>query len=310
MRYAYLDLDDKPKITDGHKKDLSRKIKNLINEKVYESPSEVMEEYDISSSAFYEAVSGRTMTVKGKWVFCYLDESGKPIIEEGHKKGLKKIQDKNKDKYGAWHINDEERERVYRFPNLTKLCRSLKIKNRSHVKPVCEGERSHVEHWRIAFLDGDGELILYEKHLEEPSRVIRPIICLNDEKIFDNANKAACHYQILGQQILRCAKGEAKTVYRSGQYRKGHPKRERLKFAFVGGDGKPILTKRHKESLSQSGKHRVFVIKTKEVYASLAEFRRVTGISDRRVQRYLESLKNDSENKVNLFGNEFILLSN
>lgn len=298
-RYAYLDLDDNPILTEGHtkehyigKRNDTRKIKNLINGKIYNNISELESEYNITSSYLNDAARGKYMVVKEKWVFCYLDEKGNELITEKHKKGLEKLKNKNAIKYAAWHVDDVNMENILYFKTLDEICDKLEISGKSHIKSVCDGKRAHVEKWRIAFFDNNTKQpILKEKHKVKPRKVIRKIICLNDKKVFDSGIEAGIYYQLNSSQITKCAKGEAKSVY---------GKIERLRFAFLDDNGNPILTSKHKESLSARGKSRIQVIKTGEIYNSFAEFIRETGIPYKTAKRY------QKDRSIDLLGYEFI----
>lgn len=300
-RYAYLDIEDNPILTEGHSKNQyigqrksSKKIKNLINGKIYNNISEVVNEYNISSSCADGAARGNYMTAKNKWVFCFLDENGKEIITERHKKGLKKIQNQDAIKYVVWHIDDVSLKDKLYFKTLDEICIKLDISGKSHIKGVCDGKRAHVQKWRIAYFDNQTKQpILTEKHKNAPRKVIRKIICLNDKKVFSSGVEAGIYYKLNPQQITKCAKGEAKSVYCMN---------DRLRFAFIDDNGKPILTPKHSEPLAARGKSRIQLIKTGKVYNSLAEFIRETGIPYKTAKRYI---KNPA---INLFGYEFIEL--
>jgi len=298
-RYAYLDIGDNPIMTDGHfldhsirKKKKSRRIKNLINGKVYKDISEVVEEYGISSSCADGGARGTYMVIKQKWVFCYLDESGKEVITDKHRRGIEIIMNKNKYKYVAWHVDDESMTNIMCFKNLDEICDKLEISSKSHIKGVCDGNRHHVEKWRIAYYDHETQSpVLTPKHKETPKKVIRRIICLNDSREFENGSEAGKHYKIISSQVTKCAKGESKSVYCKG---------ERLRFAFLDDNGKPVLKPKHKETLSARGKSRIQVIRTGEIYNSFAEYLRETGVPYKTAKRY------QKDNSVELFGFEFM----
>ena len=298
-RYAYLDLEDIPILTEGHNKEHyigkrndTRKVKNLINGKIYNNISEVVSEYNVSSSCADGAARGTYMVVKDKWVFCFLDENGSELITEKHKKGLEKLKNKNAIKYAAWHIDDFDMKNILYFKTLDEICDKLEISGKSHIKGVCDGKRAHVEKWRIAYFDNNTKQpILTERHKATPRKVIRRIICINDKKVFENGVEAGIYYQLNPQQITKCAKGEAKSVY---------GEKERLRFAFIDDNGNPILTSKHKESLSARGKYRIQIIKTGKIYNSFAEFIRKTGIPYKTAKRY------QKDRSIDLLGYEFI----
>ncbi len=298
-RYAYLDLDDNPILTEGHNKELyigkredQRKVKNLITGEIFNNVQEVAKKYNISSSCADGGARGDYMTTKGKYVFCFLDEEGNELITERHKKGLEMLKAKNDIKYVAWHIDDLRMESLLYFKNLDEICDKLEIKGKSHIKSVCDGKRSHVEKWRIAYyVKNTGKPILHERHKKKPPKVTRQIICLNDNRIFKSGIEAGKHYGLNPQAITKCAGGGAKTVYKG---------KKRLKFAFLDDDGKIILTKKHNESLSWKGKKRILRVSTGEIFSSLAEYRRKMGISYKRAKKYLD------DPSIDMMGFEFV----
>lgn len=295
-RYANLDMNDSPILVEGHNKDnyvsKKRRIKNLVNNKTYNSVSDVVKEYKISKSCADGAARGTYMTVKNEWVFCFLDENGKEILTENHKKGLKKINEKNITKYVAWHIDDVDMKHLRYFKTLKGLCDSLEIKNKSHIKSVCEGKRHHAENWRVAYFDNvDKQPILKEKHKEKVRKRLRKITCLNDKKTFSSGIEAGRYYGINSGSITQCADGYSKSVYKG---------KERLRFAFLNEDGQPILKEKQRESLSQKGKKRIKLLKTGEEYQSLAEYCRETGVGRKRAKKYLDNPS------IDLLGYEFI----
>jgi hypothetical protein len=76
----------------------------------------------------------------------------------------------------------------------------------------------------------------------------------------------------------------------------------RLRFAFLDDNGNPILTEKHKDSISNRGNCRIQSLKDGRVYNSLAEYIRVTGIPYKTAKRYMK------DPSINLFGYEFIEL--
>lgn len=300
-RYAYLDLNDEPIITEGHstntyvgKREDSKKVKNLINGKVYDSIKEVSEEYKLSSSSIEGNVNGKYMTLKNKWVFCYLDNEGNEILTEKHYKGLSTIKNIDSVKYVAWYVDDNEMKDLYYFKTLDEICDKLNIKSKSHISSVCKGNRSHAEKWRFAYFDNETKKpILTEKHTSKAKKIIRKIICLNDNKVFENGVEAGIHYNLNSSAITNCAQGNAKSVYCN---------KVRLRFAFLDDNDKPILKEIHNESISARGKRRIQLLKDGRVFNSLAEYLRETGVPYKTAQRYIK------DPSINLFGNEFIEL--
>jgi len=300
-RYAYLDLDNVPILTEGHsqlnyigKRTDSKRIKNLINGKIYKNLLEASIEYNVSKSSIDQSAKGKYMTLKNKWVFCYLDNNGNELLTENHKRGLNTIKNINSIKYVAWYVDDIEMKTLYYFKTLDEICDKLKIENKSHIISVCKGERTHAEKWRFSYFDTETKKpVLTEKHKLKARKIIRKVICLNDKKIFTNGVAAGIHYNINSKAITNCVQGNAKSVYCN---------KARLRFAFLDDNGEPILKEKHKESISARGKKRIQLLKNGMVFNSLAEYIRETGVPYKTALRYIK------DSTINLFGNEFIEL--
>lgn len=119
-RFAWLDLEDNPLLTAGHASEkvigkFARKVKNLVTDKVFKNADEFAFQHEVSSSAISANASGKSYLVKNKWVFCYLDDNGQEIRKPKHEIGLKKLKDKDRVRYLAWHINDQDMENLYEF---------------------------------------------------------------------------------------------------------------------------------------------------------------------------------------------------
>jgi hypothetical protein len=300
-RYAYLDLNDEPILEKGHsinsyigKRADSKRVKNLINGKEYKNIKEASGAYKLSPSSIGDNANGKYMTLKNKWVFCYLDNDGNEILTESHIKGLNIIRNIDSVKYVAWYVDDIGMKDVYYFKTLDEICEKLNIKSKSHISSVCRGERTHVEKWRFAYFNNDTKQpILTDKHNDKAKRIIRRIICLNDNKKFANGVKAGIHYNLNPSAITKCAAGNAKSVYCN---------KLRLRFAFLDDNDNPILKEIHNESLSARGKRRIQLLKDGRVFNSLAEYIRETGVPYKTAQRYIK------DSTINLFGYEFIEL--
>jgi hypothetical protein len=296
-KFAFLDLNNQPILMEGHDKSQvigksAKRVKNLVNNKIFDSAEHAAQHHNVSTSAIGNNVLGKSKLVKKTWVFCYVDESGKDEVLDSHRLALDKLKDLKRNKYVAWAV-DEEYSANNQFKDLSSLCLTLKIKGKAHVKSVCEGKRSHVEGWRVAYLDKEGEPIFKQKHDESAKKVSRAVICLNDEKVFKNATKAGSFYGVIASQIGRCAAGKSKSV-RLGS--------ERLRFAFIDEDGNPILTKTHKEKLEAKGKFKLMHIESGQVFNSLNAFCRATSVPLKRAKKFLEG------EDISLLGNEFIVL--
>jgi hypothetical protein len=298
-RYAYLDLSNQPVLSDEHHKEIyigpiNKKVKNLITGKVFVNASEAAIAHNLSLSSLQGNASGTYMTLKDKWVFCYLDENGIELKSDTHEKGLEKLRSINVTKYIAWHVDDLTCKDPSYFKSLDEICDKLKLRSKSHIKGVCDGVRSHTEKWKIAYFDNEKqEPILTERHNKKAKKIIRKVICLDDKKIFKNASEAGSFYSVIPSQIGLCAKGTAKSVYSKG---------DRLRFAYLDGNNQPILTDTHHEPLGWKGKSRILHLKTGKIFNSLKAFCDETGVPQKRAKKYSEG------EDINLFGHEFIVL--
>ncbi|QQR48749.1 hypothetical protein IPF37_04280 [bacterium] len=176
------------------------------------------------------------------------------------------------------------------------LCEELNIKNKTHVKAVCDGKRSHVETYRVAYYDNEkNEPSLTKRHNEKSSKIIRKIQCLDDKEIFDNCTEAGKKYSIEPGQIGLCARGVLKSA------RWENPitgKKERLRFAYLDASGKPIIKQKHNESLMQrQGIPKIELTNPatieylgKSTFDSLAEYCREMGVPAKRARKYLNNL--------------------
>jgi hypothetical protein len=301
-KYAYLDLNDNPVVTLGHSenhiigiKQNTKRVKNLINGKIYRTVIEASIEYKIHKNSIDGNASGKFKTLKNKWVFCYLDSSGNELITENHRKGLEKVKKINAIKYVAWHIDEDDKTKSLKyFKSLDELINGLGLKSKNHIASVCTGIRTHVENWRIAYFDNySNEPILTKGHMSKVKKVKRKIICLNNNKVFEDATSAGIFFKLNPSYITKCARGVCKFIFCEN---------EKLRFAFLNADGKEILTAKHKEPLTNKGKKRIQLIKEGKLFNSLAEYLRYTGIPYSTAKRYLKDPSLDLE------GYEFIEL--
>ena len=314
-RYAHLDIEDNPILTSGHHKDIyigknAKKVKNLVSGKIFDSTAEVAKALGVSSSVVDGAARGKYSIIKKKYVFCFLDDNGNEMRLPQHEQALQKLKRQKGINFCAWHVDDVERKKMYYFKTLPELYAALKIRNKSHVKSVCDGSRSHVEKWRIARWDQEKDLpIFMAKHSGHPNKIIRRLMCLSDKKVFDSVAEAGKHYGLDAQGIAMCCKGKQKTVYWKNHESK---KKERLRFAYIDDNEAPILTESHyadNETLAARGKKRILLTNKNKVeetgrekFNSLAEYCRVTRMPWKRAQKYLK------DNSVDMFGYEFIVL--
>ena len=248
-QYAYLDLNDNPILKEGHNQDLyigksARKVKELISGIIYNNSTEVAEKYGLSSSCVGGFASGKYLIAKDQYVFCYLDDNGAEIRTPRHEEALQEISKKECINYVAWPVDffyeDAEKEKlVCYFKTLGDLYTKLNIKNKSHVKAVCDGNRSHVDAFRVAYYDHSlNRPVLTQRHLEESKKIVRKVQCLNDGHVFDNCTDAGYRYSVEANQIGLCAKGVLKSVRVKN---KETGQTERFRFAYLDKSNQPIL---------------------------------------------------------------------
>ncbi len=316
-QYAYIDLDSNPTLLIGHSQDHyignnARKIKELMSGRILDSTKKASKEYNVSASRIGESAKDGAI-VLNQYVFSYLDKDGSEVRTPEHDKAIEKIKKKEQYNYVAWPVDFMYEEaigknKVAYFRTLGELYEKLKIKNKSHVKAVCDGERSHVETLRIAFYNHETRMpILTEAHLKNSKKIIRKIQCLNDKRIFDHCTDAGYTYSVAPNQIGMCARGILKSVRVKN---KETGKTERFRFAYLDAVGQPIIKSKHNEPLSQrKGISRIHLINQEAInylgqstFGSLAEYCRVTGVGPKRAKKYRQ------DSTINLMGYEFIEL--
>lgn len=212
----------------------SKPVKNLITGEIYNSITACSKRYQTTVGTISGCASAKYLIFKKEYVFCFFKGDGTEIITDRHQQALKKLEKMNRLKYAAWKISDEDRKSIQYFTTEADICKNLNI-GQGHIKDVCDGKRSHVEGWRIAFLDDKEEPILKSLHLTKPKKISKRVKCLNDGKIFKNYSEAGRHYSINDEQIGKVAKGILKSVF----YRIDHYK-VRLMFAYLDEKDEPI----------------------------------------------------------------------
>lgn len=320
VNYAYIDLDGTPILTEGHNQNNyigknAKKIKELISGQIFNNANEVAKKYNLSLNSISGYVSGKYGIAKKQYVFCYLNKNNNEIRLHKHNKAIEIIQNRNIIKYVAWPVSFTYEQakienQISYFKSLKDLYKSLKIKNKSHVKSVCDGKRSHVEKYRIANYDAvQKEPILHSKHLEKSKKIITPVYCVNDGQKFPNYTEAGKYYSINANQIRQCAKGILKSVRKKMQN-----KAERLQFQDLDKSGNPIMPDKHREPMTQrKGVSSIMLINQDVInkigrskFSSIAEYCRETGVPPKRARKY----KNEKNKITNLDGYEFVEIPN
>ena len=243
-----------------------------------------------------------------------MDKNGIEIIKETHSKALEKLNKRNKIKFAAWSVDFTYEEALKKneigyFKTIANLYEQLKIKNKSHIKAVCDGKRSHVELYRIAYYDNDKNCPnLTTKHLEKSKKNVRKIYCVNDSKKFANCTEAGSYYRVEPSQLGLCARGVLKSVRVKDE---STGKVKRFQFQYLDKNDTPIIPNRHREPLTQ--RRGVSIIRLinppkclngKDVFSSLADFCRETGIPPKRARKYRK------DKSIDLLGYEFIEIDN
>ncbi|MBX9831100.1 hypothetical protein K2X40_04025 [Candidatus Babeliales bacterium] len=203
------------------------------------------------------------------------------------------------------------------------LSEKLNIKNWTHIKAVCDGHRSHVETYRVAYYNNEtNEPELKDRHNKKSSKIIRKIKCLNDGEIFDNCTEAGKKYFIDANQVGLCTRGILKSTRGINPTTK---KRERLRFAYLDASNNPMIKQKHNEPLLQrKGIPKIMLtnrekiqylddrntVKRDGIFCSLAEYCRETGVPPKRASKYLKSLgdaeKAGTNKIIDMLGYEFV----
>ena len=323
-RYAYLDLNDKAILVEGHTLDCyigrrARKIKELISGKIFNSAFDAAQYYKVSDSVVGGGAIGKYAVVLGQYVFCYLNEDGSERRLAKHDYAVEQVKKIGLLKYAAWPVKFTyeaalAKNEVAYFSTLNEMCDRLKIRNRGHVKSVCDGARYHVEKYRVAYYNHETKKpMLTEKHGAKSKRIICKIQCLNDGEIYNNCTEAGSKYAVGANQIGMCARGILKSV-RVMNTATG--KKDRFRFAYLDANNRPIKEKKHEEPLSQrEGIQRIMLTSAakiqqlgKNTFNSVSEFCRETGVPPKRARKYLESLKNSTQVEIDMLGYDFIVI--
>jgi hypothetical protein len=277
-RYAWLDVDGNPALTDGHRKELprTRRVKNLSTQKTFESIKEAAIVHSLRPQLIQSVCTGKYQSCKGM-SFCYIDDDGNEQLTESHRKYVVK-QERGNVAFAAYIFEDTKFERPIIFDTVKKLSENLGL-SKSHILAVCKGQRQHVQGYRVAYFDkSSNQPTLTDAHKLPIKKILRKVMCLDDNhQVFKTPSAAARNYGLDSQQISLCCKGRLKST--------GYGKTRR-RFAYVDDNGKPILTPKHKEPLVTKGK-RVFCPQLRREFQSVAEFCRETGVPAKRVKKYL-----------------------
>lgn len=278
-RYAWLDLDDNPILTEGHKKELPRtkSVKNLSTGKTFSSIKDAAQVFHLRYGMVQAVCSGKYKTVKGM-SFCYLDEDGKEILKPSHQRWLEWQKQSQIMGYAAYSINDSNFERPYVSDTTRELSVKLGISH-SHVLAAARGERQHVNGFRIVFFDKVAwKPRLTPAHTRPIRKIIRKVLCLDDNKTFPSPAAAARCYGLTAGQVALCCRGVLKSTGRGKQ---------RRRFAYLNDRGQPELTDKHSEPFGTKGV-RVFCPQLSREFQSVADFCRKTGVPVKRANKHLK----------------------
>lgn len=267
------------------------KIKPIINlstNKVYDTTGNAAKELDLKNNAILRAC--KTGKPINGITFAFLGEDNKPKIVEyvppvpRIKKEKKEKTQKPIIKYLAWRHDDTERKEAKIFNGLQELQEGLKSKL-THLIDVVSGKRSNIGGWKIAVLDENMKPILTEKHFAKAKKIMRQIICLNDNKIFNNSKEAANFYKIGKGAAAHIALGKAIAV-------KNKETGERLRFAFIEGD-QVKLTAAHSRPIEKKCPIFKYIVKSPDgsqgIYSDLATICKEIGFSKRHLNKYFKN---------------------
>jgi hypothetical protein len=99
--YAFIDPNDKIRLTENHQKTLrnekptyigksTQKVKNLITGTIYNSSKEAAQKYGVSYVYMRRCITD-TLILKKKYIFCYLNKDGTENITNAHQAALEKM---------------------------------------------------------------------------------------------------------------------------------------------------------------------------------------------------------------------------
>ena len=271
-------MDGNPILTEGHKNQIPRtkRVKNLSTGKIFEGANQAATTHNVRSQLVQAVCSGKYQTCKGM-SFCYLDDSGSEILTASHHKYFEHQKQVSSTTYAAYHASDTNYTKPYLFDSIDELCQTLNLP-KSHILAVCRGERQHVNGYRIARYDKDNnQPILTDAHKRPIRKILRKVLCLDDNQLFDTPAAAGRHYGLDSQQISLCCRGILKSTGRGST---------RKRFAYADEQGNPILTPKHQEPLS-TRRTRLFCPQLGREFQSVAEFCRETGVPAKRAKKHL-----------------------
>ena len=125
----------------------------------------------------------------------------------------KKAEKESKTKYGMFHTSQlngyNKPERIFDSKKeiIDELSPTLKQSDFVHIDEVCNGKRKNVKEFRFFHII-DGQNQIKEAHREKPNKVIYRVRCIDDNKIYKNAKKAALAYGLSQVQISAVCRGE------------------------------------------------------------------------------------------------------
>jgi len=290
-RYAYLDMQGRPVLKEGHKKSLprTRRVKNLNTGTIYDSLADAAKSSGASQNIIQGCCTGKYKTANGM-VFSYVDDNDEEMFTETHQRYRAEMEQKKNLAFAAWKIEDIERKHLAIEDTAKQLAELIGISH-SHILALCRGERQHDHGWRVAFYSkASKQLDLKEAHSAKIKKQIRKVVCLDDNSIYNCCSDAAMHYGLNSGQIQQCCNGVLKSTGRESK------EGIRRRFAYVDDIGRPILTPKHRVPFETLGDIRLFCPQTGKTYQSVAHCSRDTGIPQKRIRRYLE------DQSVNLAG--------
>lgn len=263
-------------------------VLNMHTNQKFQSISEASRNDKISLSSIKNScITGKKLS--NEYRYAYIDLKGEPLITESHLKNhylptkTKKIKERDFIKFIAWptSLSLEEAEfqnKVFYFKDLDEITKKLSIKHTSNIKELCEGKRSHRNGYKVAYYNNEKNIAeLTSQHMKPSRKFIRRVMCMNDNKIFDNCSTAEKEYGISKSQIAKCAKGILKRIKKPNS-------KERYSFVFVDNNNLPLFTPTHfKTTLRKGIKIKLLNKNTikqigKENFETMKEFCSITGV--------------------------------
>lgn len=299
-KYALLKSNGTYKLYPGHylennlikRGNIGKKVKNIVTGEIFSSVSEAAKKYKTSEPNMCSILLGKHSLLRDEHSFCYLDDFGNEIKYDSHSKALEMIKENNKINFVAWPIDKEPTDENFKYFKTTQeIVKKLNLGRATHIKSVCEGERSHVKGWRIAYYNNKTNLPdLKNTHIQKPRRVSLQITEIDETnapvgEIFLNCRVAAKKHNVNHQSIESCCKGKSMSVL----MRSEDGKSKKIRFRYIDKNGEIIKTGNENMNFGVTKNYCYLVKIENEQYrfSNIKEMAKKTGLAKNRIMKYL-----------------------